>query len=331
MVAYPSELWESWLNGRVVTLTLTNRSYQQDLSAIQYAVTVSGILGVTFDSSSDLRRVSDTEVTVSLTYLGDLVGGMATDGTLVFTVQAQAIANYDGPALTVEIPVSTGLAPYYNHDPDNDFNTLQAAGNNFGLWSDGTTLWVADYVADKIYAYNLSTKAPDPNNDFNTLRAAGNNSPTGLWSDGTTLWVADYDDDKIYAYNLSTKARDPNNDFNTLQAAGNNSPTGLWSDGTTLWVADYWMDNKIYAYNLSTKARDPNNDFNTLQAAGNNSPRWPLVGRHDPVGDGLEDDKIYAYNLSTKARDPNNDFNTLQAAGNNRAPRTSGRTARPCG
>ena len=255
VVASPSHLWESSLNDRVVTLTLTNRPYQQDLSAIQYAVTVSGILGVTFDSSSDLRRVSDTAVTVELTYLGDLVGGMATDGTLIFTVQAQAIANYDGPALTVEIPVSTGLAPY-NHDPDNDFNTLQAAGNNFGLWSDGTTLWVADYVADKIYAYNLSTKAPDPNNDFNTLRAAGNNSPFGLWSDGTTMWVADYDDEKIYAYNLSTKARDPNNDFNTLQAAGNNSPTGLWSDGTTLWVADY-DDKKIYAYNLSTKARDP--------------------------------------------------------------------------
>ena len=243
VVAYPSQLWESWLNGRVVTLTLTNRSYQQDLSAIQYAVTVSGILGVTFDSSSDLRRVSDTEVTVRLTYLDDLVGGMATDGTLIFTVQAQAIANYDGHRLTVEIPVTTGLAPY-NRDPNNDFNTLQAAGNTFaqcptGLWSDGTTLWVADSDDAKIYAYNLSTKARDPNNDFNTLQAAGNNAPSGLWSDGFTLWVADYQDAKIYAYNLSTKARDPNNDFNTLQAAGNNTPSGLWSDGSTMWVTDF--------------------------------------------------------------------------------------------
>ena len=365
VVASPSQLWESSLNGSVVTLTLTSRPYQQDLSAIQYAVTVSGILGVTFDSSSDLRRVSDTEVTVSLTYLDDLVGGMATDGTLIFTVQAQAIANYDGHGLTVEIPVTAGLAP------NNDFNTLQAAGNNSptGLWSDGTTLWVADYQDKKIYAYNLSTKAPDPNNDF-TLQAAGNNSPTGLWSDGTTLWVADYQDKKIYAYNLSTKAPDPNNDFNTLQAAGNNHPTGLWSDGTTLWVADY-QDEKIYAYNLSTKAPDPNNDFNTLQAAGNNAPYglwsdgttlWvadyqdekiyaytrgaPLIypsvpyardpnndfntldaaGNNGPTGlwsDGTTmwvadgDDKIYAYNLSTKARDRANDFNTLQAAGNN--------------
>ena len=317
VVASPSPLWESWLNDRVVTLTLTNRSYQQDLSAIQYAVTVAGILGVTFDSSSDLRRVSDTEVTVRLTYLGDLVGGMATDGTLIFTVQAQAIANYDGPALTVEIPVTAGLPPY-RRDPANDFNTLQAAGNDYsgGLWSDGTTLWVTDWIDDKIYAYNLSTKARDPNNDFNTLQAAGNDYSGGLWSDGTTLWVTDHVDDKIYAYNLSTKARDPDNDFNTLDVAGNDSPSGLWSDGTTLWVADD-VDDKIYAYNLSTKARDPDNDFNTLQAARNNDPfgLWS-DGTTLWVTDD-DDDKLYAYNLSTKARDYDKDFNTLQAAGNN--------------
>ena len=317
VVASPSQLWESWLNGRVVTLTLTtSRLYEQDLSAIQYAVTVSGILGVTFDSSSDIRRVSDTEVTVRLTYIGDLVGGMATDGTLIFTVQAQAIANYDGPALTVEIPVSTGLVPYARN-PEFDFNTLEAAGNSspVGIWSDGTTLWVTDREDDKIYAYNLSTKAPDPDNDFNTLQAAGNNAPYGLWSDGTTLWVTDREDDKIYAYNLSTKAPDPNNDFNTLQAAGNNAPYGLWSDGTTLWVTDN-LDDKLYAYDLSTKARDPNNDFNTLRAAGNRNPfgLWS-DGTTLWVTD-KTDDKLYAYNLSTKARDLNNDFNTLQAAGN---------------
>ena len=258
VVASPSPLWEFWLNGRVVTLTLTtSRLYEQDLSAIQYAVTVSGILGVTFDSSSDIRRVSDTEVTVRLTYIGDLVGGMATDGTLIFTVQAQAIANYDGPALTVEIPVTAGFLVPYAWNPEFDFNTLEAAGNSFpvGIWSDGTTLWVLDVEDDKIYAYNLSTKARDPDNDFNTfntLRAAGNRNPYGLWSDGTTLWVTDKTDDKLYAYNLSTKARDPNNDFNTLQAAGNDSPTGLWSDGTTMWVMDP-DDKKIYAYFMPAK------------------------------------------------------------------------------
>ena len=191
---------------------------------------------------------------------------------------------------------------------------------------------------DKIYAYNLSTKARDPNNDFNTLQAAGNNHPTGLWSDGTTLWVADWEDEKIYAYNLSTKAPDPNNDFNTLQAAGNNAPYGLWSDGTTLWVTDV-EDEKIYAYNLSTKARDPDNDFNTLEAAGNNLTPMRLWsdGTTLWVAD-VEDQDIRLHTRRTpdlplrplRPR-PQQRFQHPTSRRKQPAPRTSGRTARPCG
>ncbi|MDE2799410.1 MAG: cadherin-like beta sandwich domain-containing protein [Gemmatimonadota bacterium] len=38
-----------------------------------------------------------------------------------------------------------------------DFNTLRAAGNRSidGIWSDGTTMWVADDWDEKIYAYNM--------------------------------------------------------------------------------------------------------------------------------------------------------------------------------
>ena len=220
----------------------------------------------------------------------------------------------------------------YARDPNNDFNTLQAAGNNLprDLWSDGTTMWVADSDDDKIYAYNLFTKARDPNNDFNTLQAAGNNSLFGLWSDGTTLWVTDSDDDKIYAYNLSTKARDPNNDFNTLIAAGNENPYGLWSDGSTMWVTDR-TDDKLYAYNLSTKARDPNNDFNTLQAAGNNDPLWPLVGRHDPVGGGRTMTASYTPITCSPRPETPTTISTPYKPPETAGPVASGRTARPCG
>ena len=199
-----------------------------------------------------------------------------------------------------------------------DFDTLSAGGNGdpAGIWSDGTTMWVADNRDDKIYAYNLSTKARDSGKDFNTLKAAGNVSPNGIWSDGTTMWIDDATDDKIFAYNLSTKARDSGKDFDTLSAAGNRDPRGIWSDGTTMWVADN-LDDKIYAYTLSTKARDSGKDFDTLSAAGNNSPQgiWS-DGTTMWVADEA-DDKIYAYNLSTKARDSGKDFDTLSAAGNN--------------
>ena len=202
-------------------------------------------------------------------------------------------------------------------DPAKDFNTLAAAGNNspFGIWSDGTTMWVVDTNDDKIYAYNLVTKARDSTKDFNTLAAAGNSLPLGLWSDGTTMWVSDFTDDKIYAYNLATKARDAAKDFNTLASARNRDPRGIWSDGTTMWVSDFG-NRKIYAYNLTTKARDPAKDFDTLRGGRQAVPSglWS-DGTTMWVGDNLAN-KINAFNLVTKARDPAKDFNTLQALGN---------------
>ena len=322
LIASPSPLWESRLNGAVVTLTLTGGSYER--ADIRDFVTVSGIAGVTVDSFYGIKRASSTEVTVELQFSGHL----AADGTLTFTVQAQAIASYDGAALTAELPVPAGLGPF-DRDPDKDFNTLSFAGNRSptGIWSDGITMWVADWTDEKIYAYDMATKARDPDKDFNTLLAAGNNSPWGIWSDGITMWVADYSDEKIYAYNMATKARDPDKDFNTLLAAENNSPRGIWSDGITMWVADYmytwmaaWAYEKIYAYDMASKARDPDKDFNTLLAAENNSPRgiWS-DGITMWVANDIPDfayGKLYAYSLSTKARDPDKDFNTLNPAWN---------------
>ena len=203
--------------------------------------------------------------------------------------------------------------------PSQDFTLAahEAGGSSapLGLWSDGTTMWVSDNGDDKIYAYNLATKARDSSKDFDTLSAAGNTAPRGIWSDGTTMWVADETDDKLYAYNLATKARDSSKDFDTLNAAGNTNPLGLWSDGTTVWVSDNG-DRKIYAYNLATKARDSSKDFDTLIAAGHNNPIgiWS-DGTTMWVSDNA-DDKIYAYNLATKARDSSKDFDTLSAAGN---------------
>ena len=89
----------------------------------------------------------------------------------------------------VGIGVSEAL--FSDRNSGNDFNTLNGASNTSpeGIWSDGTTMWVADYADDKLYAYNLITKLQDTDKDFDTLQAAGNNNPTGLWSDGTTMWV----------------------------------------------------------------------------------------------------------------------------------------------
>ena len=98
-----SPLTEATLDESVVTLTLTGRFYEESSFSIRDAVTVSGIDGVTV-GTFDVDRVSDTQVTVELTFSGDF----DTDATLTLTVEAGAIAGYDGSAFTAQIPVTAG-------------------------------------------------------------------------------------------------------------------------------------------------------------------------------------------------------------------------------
>ena len=96
-------LTEATLDESVVTLTLSGRKFERWQSTIRPAVSITGISGVTV-RSFDIDRESDTEVTVELTYDGN----MTSDGTLTFTVGAGAIAGYNGPALTAQVSVSAG-------------------------------------------------------------------------------------------------------------------------------------------------------------------------------------------------------------------------------
>ena len=159
-------------------------------------------------------------------------------------------------------------------DSGKDFDTLDVAANAnpSGIWSDGETMWVADSVADRIFAYRMSNESFTQDEQFLTLSAAGNARPSGLWSDDETMWVADSDDGKLYAYSMSSRQRKPERDFNALRAAGNANPWGIWSNGITMWVADS-RDAKIYAYRMSDRTHDPDKEFNTLSAVGNLGPR----------------------------------------------------------
>ena len=177
--------------------------------------------------------------------------GMSSDGTTMWVVD---IADKKLYAYDMDTKA---------RDSDKDFNTLETAGNERprGAWTDGTTMWVSesqinDSPNNKLYAYNVATKAPDSDKDFNTLASAGNTDPYSMWSDGVTMWVSDSSDRKIYAYNMETKAPDPAKDFNTLNAADNDFPWGMWSNRSVMWVVDY-TDSKLYSYNMDRPA--PNN------------------------------------------------------------------------
>ena len=108
-------LTEATLDESVVTLTLNSRSYENSRFTIRDAVTVSGIAGVTVGTFG-VDRVSDTTITVELTFDGNINTG----STLTFTVGADAIARYNGPALTAQVSVSAGDAPAETGDQNPD-------------------------------------------------------------------------------------------------------------------------------------------------------------------------------------------------------------------
>ena len=125
--ATAAPLTEATLDESVVTLTLSGRVYEDSSYTVARAITVSGIDGVTF-RSYNVDRVSDTVVTVELTFNGNI----QTDSRLIFTVGAGAIAGYSGSALTAEIPVTAGLEADANNDGVVNTQDLVLVASNYG-------------------------------------------------------------------------------------------------------------------------------------------------------------------------------------------------------
>ena len=82
--------------------------------------------------------------------------------TDTYYIVAGAHTGYIG---TYEVSVEEVL---FERFPSQDFNTLVDAGNDLpqGIWSDDETMWVADFLDKKLYAYALSTKARDSAKDI---------------------------------------------------------------------------------------------------------------------------------------------------------------------
>ena len=129
-------LTEATLHESVVTLTLTGRKF--DSYRYYDALTVSGIDGVTF-RSWDVDRTGDTEVTVELTFSGNI----DTDTMLTFSVGATGIEDYNGPALTAQIPVAAGTEwvvastalPLTKATLDGSIVMLTLSGSGYERWS----------------------------------------------------------------------------------------------------------------------------------------------------------------------------------------------------
>ena len=205
---------------------------------------------------------------------------------------------------------------------------LHAVGNEYaaGIWSDGTTMWVADKSDAKVYAYDLATGRQDVTREFDLLVVPGivsNTNPSGIWSDGTTMWVANEADPAIgrsvftsVVEALGNVGDDILDDFNF----GDDSA----SDETTTRVVDLHGD-QIFAYELPRTSvpaeaipfrRNPAKDFARMASAGNDRAEgiWS-DGQTMWVAD-QDDDRVYAYRVSDGARaDPQNEEFYLAGSG----------------
>ena len=151
---------------------------------------------------------------------------------------------------------------------DRGFTLADWSGFAVAMWSNGDTLWVADFTG-WVLAYRLSdgVREPDRDLDRSILREAGNRNPTGLWSDGTVMWVADGRESRVFAYRLSDGSRDSAREFQlTGSGGGLISPAGLWSNGETLLVSTGQESSDVLAYRLSDGSRQAARNIDTIAA-----------------------------------------------------------------
>ena len=229
--------------------------------------------------------IDGTKVTAGSAHAVDLSTGLNT-----FEV---VVTSADNDQATYTVYVGRGTTGQGGWKAGDDLDTLRAAGNTEpgGIWSNGTTVWIADVSNAKLYAYSQADGARDGDKDI----AVGGviMAPTGIWSDGTTIWVIGPVDMTAFAYTLSSGARDSASDIDL--GSDLMLPVDTWSDGVTMWVLDS-HDDKLYAYTLSGGARDTDKD---IDLAGENAAPLGVWSNGTTVWVTDRDDrKLYAYNFS---------------------------------
>ena len=186
-----------------------------------------------------------------------------------------------------------------SRDSGKDFDTLDAAGNTLplGIWSDRTTMWVADSDR-KIYAYRMSDKSRDAAKDFGSVAPFVGY----IWSNGEVLWLSTYSDErKLFAYDLATRSRFRDQDFPDLFDFGATGIKGIWSDGDTMWVADSDKD-KVFAYRMSSRIPVREGKFDLVSGNGDAGGIWSdgdTMWVVNTIGS-----KIYAYELPEVPDEP---------------------------
>ena len=184
------------------------------------------------------------------------VGGLP-DRNTEYEVRVKAINGIGESGWSAVAAASTN-----NRKPNDDIELHADNAEPTGIWSDGTTLWVADAADAVLYRYNLADGAY-LNNTFATTASPASNE--GVWSNGETVWVLTSDTPTsdglaqgvtsrcglgacVLAYDAASGRRQGLLEIDVASVA---EAAGLWADGAVMWVAG--SGHKAYAFDMATR------------------------------------------------------------------------------
>ena len=228
---------------------------------------------------------------------------------------------------------NTDSATFSNRPDHLDLELASGNQNPRGMWSDGTTLWIAnDGEGDnnRIYAYALPAGTHLQDKTF-TLSDPSHTAPGGVHGRGTTLWVTDTKTDQIIAYSIADDDTYGNHlqgqSFDTNPSekmSGLTMPHGITSDeeGITLWTASF-TEESLLAYDfgdsITLGTRDSSKDCDLF--TNYSSPAGAWHGNDDTiyVADRLEK-RIFAYDQDAQGCQDRRPLREIRLVGANAAP-----------
>jgi len=240
----------------------------------------------------------------------DNPGGITTDGTNLYV--ADTLSNK-----IRQIVIATGVVTTIAGNgtagfSDNPVGILAKFNHPSGITNDGSNLYVADTLNNRIRKIALATGAVSTLagstlgfvDSTPTSIAATFNQPWGITTDGTNLYVADTNNQLIRQIVISTayvttlagtRAVGSNNGAGT--SATFDYPRGITTDGTNLYVADT-TNQLIRQIVIFTKA------VSTLAGTAGNSGAVDATGTsasfYDPSGLTTDGTSLYVADTSNK-------------------------------
>ena len=169
------------------TVTLSGTASDSDNDPLTYMWT--------HDSALPITLADDTALSTTFT-----APAVTQDTTVIFTLAVSDDTDSATDTVSVTITDTTpgSIPPAVQRDSSRDITLDGANTLPRGVWSDGTTIWVADRLDGELYAYTLAGGTRDSPKDitlpFSHIHAEG------VWSDGTTIWVVDSQDGTLRAY-----------------------------------------------------------------------------------------------------------------------------------